>query len=128
MNIGGDIHTQGLDENGDKFVFNIYNPILKNEEIKTPLYNQSLATSGTYKRSWFVSDKKMHHILDNSGLKNPENDIISTSIICEEGAQAEAYTKVFLSVGHKEALKLLKNKNISFVLIKNNGEIISNIK
>lgn len=128
INIGGDIHTQGTDENGDKFIFNIYNPTSKNENIEVSLHNQSLATSGTYKRSWLVSDKKMHHILDASGLKNPENDIISASVICDEGAKAEAYAKVFLSIEHKEASKLLKNENISFILIKNNGEIISNIK
>ena len=126
VNIGGDIHTQGLDENGNKFVFNIYNPILKNEDIKITLYNQSLATSGTYKRSWFISGKKMHHILDSSGSQNPENDIVSASVIHENGANAEAYTKVFLSLGHERALKLLKNKNVSFIIIKNDGQVNTN--
>lgn len=126
VNIGGDIHTQGLDENGNKFVFNIYNPILKNKEVKVTLYNQSLATSGSYKRSWLISNKKMHHILDTSGLQNPTNDIVSASVICEEGTKAEAYTKVFISMEYTKALKLLKNTKISFVVIKNDGQVFTN--
>ena len=124
VNIGGDIHTKGLDKNGDRFVFNIYNPILKNEDIVVTLYNQSLATSGTYKRSWFNFSKKIHHILDISGFQNPDNDIISVSVIHKDGSYSEAYTKVFLNVDHEKALELLGEKNIDFIIIKNNGEII----
>jgi len=29
VNLGGDIHTEGLDKNGNKFIFNIYNPIAR---------------------------------------------------------------------------------------------------
>lgn len=127
VNLGGDIHTQGLDRNGNKFVFNIYNPILKNEDIEVTLYNQSLATSGTYKRSWLKSGQKTHHILDASGEQNPESDIVSASVIHEDGAAAEAYAKVFLSLGHENALKLLGAKDISFVIVDNSGQVTKNI-
>ena len=127
VNIGGDIHTKGLDKNGNRFVFSIHNPILKNEDIIVALYNQSLATSGTYKRSWFKFNKKFHHILDRTGYQNPESDIISASVIHRDGSMSEAYTKVFLSVDWRKALELLEDKNISFVVIKNNGDIVKNI-
>ena len=67
VNLGGDIHTEGLDKNGEKFIFNIYNPILDNYDIKIALFNQSLATSGVHKRSWFNFGKKIHHILNIYG-------------------------------------------------------------
>lgn len=127
VNIGGDIYTKGLDKNGNKFVFNIYNPILKDKDIIVTLYNEGLATSGTYKRSWFNLNKKMHHILDITGNKNPETDIISVSIIHKDGSFAEAYTKVFLSVEPNKALKLLEEDDISFIIIKNDGKVIKNI-
>jgi len=125
VNLGGDIYTEGLDKNGEKFVFNIYNPVLKNNEINVTLYNQGLATSGIYKRSWSFIGKKMHHILDFSGKKNPESDVVSASVIHRDGAIAEAFTKVFISVDYKEALKILGN-DIKFVIIKNNGEVVKN--
>lgn len=127
INLGGDIYTEGLDKNGDKFVFSIYNPILDNYDIFVTLYNQALATSGTYKRTWLNFGRKVHHILDILGQQNPNTDVVSSSIICNSGGEAEAYTKVFLSMDHFKAIQLLNNKDIKFLIIKNNGEIIKNI-
>jgi thiamine biosynthesis lipoprotein len=128
VNIGGDIYTEGLDKDGNKFIFNIYNPILKDSDIIVHLYNQALATSGIYKRTWVRFGKKFHHILDATGNQNPKSEIVSSSVVCCDGSMAEAYTKVFLSMGDENALKLLDDKDILFVLIKNNGQIINNIK
>lgn len=122
VNIGGDIHTQGLDTNDKQFIFNIYNPITKQDDISINLYNNSLATSGTYKRFWKSSGETVHHILDKTGTKNPDSDVISASVINPDGGRADAYAKVFLSLGHKKAL----NGKIQFIIIKNNGEIIKN--
>ncbi|MCX6754297.1 MAG: FAD:protein FMN transferase [Candidatus Nomurabacteria bacterium] len=127
VNLGGDIHTQGLDKNGNSFVFNIYNPISQNNDIEVTLYNESLATSGTYKRSWLNFGKKIHHILDIFGKQNPENDVVSASVVCEDGAISEAYAKVFISIDYKNAMKLLGEKKISTIIIKNNGQVIKNI-
>lgn len=127
VNLGGDIHTEGLDKNGNKFVFNIYNPISGGSDIEVTLYNQSLATSGTYKRSWFKFGKKVHHILDIFGKQNPENDVVSASVVCRDGATSEAYTKVFISTDYESAIKILGKKNISTIIIKNNGQVIKNI-
>ena len=51
VNIGGDIYTEGLDADGKKFIFNIFNPITKKDDISVVIYNGALATSGTYKRN-----------------------------------------------------------------------------
>jgi len=126
VNIGGDLHTEGLDKDGNKFVFNIYNPVPGGENVSISLYNQSLATSGTYKRTWFKSGEKVHHILDITGKKNPETDVTSSSVIHTDGAISEAYAKVFLSMDYKDALELAKFRSIYYVIIKNDGKIITN--
>ncbi len=126
VNLGGDIYTEGSDQDGNKFAFSIYNPVTKKEDVKVVLYNEALATSGVYKRSWFNFDKKMHHILDISGKSNPENDIVSASVVYKDGSMAEAFTKVFMSMDSTEALKLLKKDDVKFIVIKNTGEIINN--
>ena len=127
VNLGGDIHTEGLDKNNNKFVFNIHNPVLVNENIEVSLFNQSLATSGTYKRSWSKFGKRVHHILDIFGKQNPENDVVSASVICNDGGESEAYSKVFISTDYKNAIKILGDKKNSTVIIKNNGQVIKNI-
>lgn len=127
VNIGGDIHTQGLDSDNQEFIFNIFNPINEQDEILIKLYNESLATSGTYKRAWQNNGLKTHHLLDKTGTKNPESDVVSVSVIHKDGGRADAYTKMFLNLGHEEAVKILGSNGIKFIIIKNNGEIIKKI-
>lgn len=127
VNLGGDIHTQGLDENNQPFIFNIYNPTNEQDDIFIKLYNESLATSGTYKRVWQNNGQKIHHLLDQTGTKNPAADVLSVSIIHKDGGRADAYTKLFLNLGHEEAMKILGSNEIKFIIIKNNGEIIKKV-
>ncbi len=126
VNIGGDIHTYGLDSNEELFTFAIYNPIT-NTEIIVPAHNTSIATSGSYKRTWKQGDRKIHHILDATGIQNPQTDIVSATVFHKEGSTAEAYAKVFLSLGPTEALKLLLHEKLSFIVIDANGTVTKNI-
>ncbi len=127
VNIGGDIHARGADEEGREFVFYIYNPITKKEDLSVVLRNQSLATSGTYKRQWMHAGKSTHHILGASGVPNEGSGVVSASVICEDGGRAEAYAKVFLLLGPEEAAKLLGLEGVSFVTINKDGEVTKNI-
>ena len=127
VNIGGDIHARGLDAHGLKFIFQIYNPVSKESSIEVPLYNASLATSGTYKRAWEKNGTKVHHILNVTGTHNPDTDIISASVIHSRGSTAEAYAKVFLSFGEERALQTLPSTSLTYLLIKNNGEVTTHL-
>ncbi len=127
VNIGGDIHAQGYDEEGNEFTFTIYNPVTKDDNITVTLHNKSLATSGTYKRAWVNKNSPVHHILDVSGAQNPNSDIVSASVIHEDGGTSEAYAKVFLSMRPEDATVLLQEgKTLPYVLIRSTGDVIKN--
>jgi FAD:protein FMN transferase len=126
VNLGGDIHTEGHDENGEPFAFTIYNPVTMADDISVTLHNESLATSGTYKRTWDTASGKKHHILDVTGTGNPETDVISASVIHPSGGKTEAFTKVFLSAPPDEALKLINESALRYVVITKSGKIITN--
>ncbi|MEN9647323.1 MAG: hypothetical protein RLY57_127 [Candidatus Parcubacteria bacterium] len=121
VNIGGDIYTQGTDSDGSHFVFTIYNPITGRDDISLPLYNQSLATSGTYKRTWNTSGIQRHHIIDVSGTQNPKTTIVSASVIHPDGAASEAYTKVCMTHGINASQFL--DESFQFILIHKDGSI-----
>ncbi len=126
INIGGDIATFGYDEFHEPFIFFIYNPIT-HEEIPVTLTDACLATSGTYKRLWQTNAGQKHHLVNNLTQENSNTDLISVSIIHNEGAIAEAYTKLFFNRSQEEALEISQSDNIGYVLINNAGEITSNI-
>jgi thiamine biosynthesis lipoprotein len=126
VNIGGDIHTEGLDEDGNIFEFTIFNPLTGQDDIMVPLKNCSLATSGIYKRTWKHNGQSVHHILDPSGIRNPDTECVSASVIHKDGGTAEAYTKVYLSLGIHTAEALLSAEDTIYILITNTGEVITN--
>lgn len=127
VNIGGDLHVRGLDENGQKFIFKVYNPVIDEESIEIPLFNQSLATSGTYKRKWGPNESPRNHILGISGKENPNSDIISASVIHNSGGVSEAIAKTLISIGPDETQKLFEEE-LKFIIIKKDGQIINKIK
>jgi FAD:protein FMN transferase len=127
VNIGGDLYTKGRDENGEKFKFNIYNPITKDNKYCLELEDSGMATSGTYKRKWKSGDKEYFHILDHTGLQNPDKDIISATIINAKGEICEAFATISIMLGSEKITPILKENRLKFVLIKTDGQIVSNI-
>lgn len=126
VNLGGDIHTRGLDTEGAPFLFSIYNPITQKDDFNIPLKDTSLATSGIYKRTWMRAATPTHHILDPSGTHNPESDIISASVVHERGGMTEACAKVFLSIGIEEATHLLQGQSMRYIIITKSGSVLTN--
>ncbi|MFM2381938.1 MAG: hypothetical protein RLZZ76_705 [Candidatus Parcubacteria bacterium] len=125
VNIGGDLHTQGMDAEGQPFVFEVFNPIT-NTDIPIAVTNKSLVTSGTYKRTWTYHGLPVHHIVDTTGAHNPDTEIVSATILHRDGAFAEAYAKVFIATEPRVAQQIINDDTVAFLVIKKNGEIISN--
>lgn len=126
VNIGGDLFTTGLDENGKEFVFTIENPINKNLTIKIPLKDGAMATSGNYKRKWKIGKSTVSHIIDSSG-NNPKTELVSATIISKHGYTSESFATAALCLAKDASAEFLKNKNISYLLIDSGGEILTNI-
>ncbi len=126
INIGGDIFTHGEDENGKPFTFSVFNPITQKELSDILVKNESIATSGTYKRKWNVSGKEVFHILDTNKLDNPDTDLISATVIAPHGAMAEAYATVAICIGKERATELLDKKHFRYILIDKNGRVFKN--
>lgn len=126
VNIGGDIFTHGFDANGQKFLFNFYNPITDTFSEAFPLHNEAMATSGTYKRSWVVGEKKVFHIIDAS-LENPASNLVSATIIADHGDTAEAYATTAICLGKEKAQVFLDEKGVRYALITKDGRVTSTI-
>ncbi len=128
INIGGDIATRGVDEFHEPFIFFLYNPIT-GSDIPVIIQNESLATSGTYKRRWKTSTGTQHHIVDSSTRDNPPEAIVAASIVSLDGALTEALTKLFITRGVSEALKIAPPHihHYKYFTVLNSGEMNSTI-
>lgn len=126
VNLGGDLHTRGVDQAGQAFLFMIYNPVL-DVEIPITLSNTSLTTSGTYKRQWETDVGLRHHILAVDGISNPNSSIISASFVNESGAVADAYAKVLLIKNGPVSSQFMPPTKYQYLLINEDGTAISTI-
>ena len=125
INIGGDMYVKGSDENRQKFVVEIAHPKDESKNISFSIINKALCTSGIYKRKWKTESGKKHHIINTDTKDSAQTDIMSASIIHSKGAVADAYATLVVSLGMRDAQKFLqKQKDIDFVLIDVNGDII----
>jgi thiamine biosynthesis lipoprotein len=128
VNIGGDLSTCGHDPFHEPFIFYLYNPIT-DQEKPVELIDQSMATSGVYKRAWKTNQGTKHHIVETTSQQNPTTDLVSISIIAPDGATAEALCKLFLTQGVAASLEIMpiQTNNYSYFAVTNQGDIQTNI-
>ena len=124
VSIGGDMYTYGLNDKGRRFAIEIINPHNDDKNVNIPMLDSSLCTSGTYKRKWSIRNQQFHHILDYQTKKSADSDIVSASILHKNGSMADALATTAISLGSKSSISFLSNKDISFVIILDNGDII----
>lgn len=128
INIGGDTYIRGLDVRNKKFIIEITHPFDNKKNINVPVFNKSLCTSGTYKRKWKIGNNHFHHILDSQTKESSASDIVSISVIHEDGSTADALATMAVSLGSEKAKEFFLDKSINFVIICKNGDIIKSDK
>lgn len=60
--------------------------------VGSSLNNHSVSTSGTYERFYTFDDQTYSHIIDSQTGKPSQKNILSATIICKDGAFADAMT------------------------------------
>ncbi len=125
INIGGDLYVNGLNGKNIPFEIEIINPCDKSKNIKLFLSNKTLCTSGVYKRTWKYNNIQKHHIINVNSMDSANTDIISTSVISEDGAIADAFATLSITLGSKKSINFFESQNIEYVIICKNNDIIT---
>ncbi len=124
INIGGDIYVQNFNINNKKFTIEIVHPNSNSKNVFISIANESVCTSGIYKRKWVNSENKIkHHIVDVSSKDSAQSNILSATIIHKNGAIADAYATVAIILGLEKSLEFLNKQTIDFILIEKNNKI-----
>lgn len=127
VNFGGDLSVRGKDIHTSAFRIGIFNPITHQDEVVI-LKNQSLSTSGTYKRTWNIKGDQKHHILDPSTNKNPESEFVSISFWGKDGALCDALaTAAFMTTPDIWDQWRKKFSDVEYLAITRSGAVQSSI-
>lgn len=119
INLGGTIYNIGEKRNiGIRNPFNPINISNKDDSIITiESENEIFVTSGLYEQG--------EHIIDPKTCKKVKTDIISVSIIGNNGAEQDAIATACFVLGIEKSVELLKIRNLQGIFILKNGQIFA---
>lgn len=115
VEIGGEVRTRGKKEDGSDWRVGIEGPAndLGDKIIKVvPMYNMSMATSGSYRNYIKYGDEIFNHTIDPISGKPVTHKTVSVTVLNEFCADADAWATALMSMGHTKGLEISKRYNL----------------
>ena len=131
VEIGGEIRARGTNEKGSYWKVAIEKPNTDGSQSFQKiieLKNQSMATSGNYRKFRMSKDGKkyVHTVNPKTGFAT-ESDVLSASVIANlDCADVDAYATAFMAMGFEKAKKIVTKQNqlkVFFIYLDTDGNI-----
>jgi len=108
LNVGGNVRTIGSKSDGAKWTIGIENPDGGEYLAYLKLNGQSVVTSGSYQRFYYVDGKPYHHIIHPDTLM-PARGYLSVSVVCKDSGLADALSTALFCLPQQEGLTLIES-------------------
>ena len=123
LNVGGNVCTIGTKADGTHWTVGIENPDGDDYLAYLNLNGQSVVTSGSYQRYYFVDGKAYHHIIHPQTLM-PAQDYLSVSVICNDSALGDALSTALFCMPKDDGIKLIDSiKSTEAMWVTKDGKI-----
>ena len=110
INMGGDMRLIGTKSADELFTIGINDPFSKGvPTLALYLSDISVATSGTYERSFTAGGKRYHHILSTKTGKSVDTDIESVTVITDRALDSDCLCTVCIIYGYDKASALIES-------------------
>ena len=109
LSFGGNVALFGT-KDGQPFRIGIRDPKDPAASLGTlSLTDVSVVTSGAYERYFDYEGKRYHHLLDGTTGYPRESDLLSVTVVCSDGAQADLLSTALWLMGEESGLALCEN-------------------
>ncbi|MFT5780645.1 MAG: thiamine biosynthesis lipoprotein [Crocinitomicaceae bacterium] len=113
IEIGGELIVRGVNREGVKWRIGIDAPKEHNDthELDNIIYvsNESIATSGNYRKFYEKDGKKFAHTLNPKTGYPVEHSLLSVTVIADNCTQADAYATAFMVMGTQTTIEFVEN-------------------
>ena len=119
ISVGGSILAWGdYNKAGDKWKIAVSHPRLEGEYLGVISLDEGfVSTSGDYERYFEKDGKRYHHILDATTGYPAETDIISVTVVCDNGLISDALSTACFILGEENSRELLSEYNASAIFV-----------
>lgn len=123
IDVGGEVLARGQKPDGSNWIVGIEKPAATAEsarevQIKVPLKDKALATSGNYRKYFTEGGHKYSHTINPETGFPVEHSLLSVSVIADDCMSADAWATVFMVFGlEKTKAFLAENKWLEAYLI-----------
>ncbi len=127
ISLGGNIVLCGENAEKGQWTVGVKNPLETDSLVCTFKHkgNVSVVTSGGYERSFKKDGKAYHHIIDTKTGEPAKSDLLSVTVIGEDGALCDAFSTALFVMGKEKAVKFAKEHNdFQYIFVTENREII----
>ncbi len=113
VEIGGEIVTRGISEKRLPWKIGVTKPtddsLNVNQEIQTIINvtDKAMATSGNYRNFYYKNGRKYAHTIDPSTGYPVQHNILSSTVIADDCATADAYATAFMVMGLDKAKAII---------------------
>ncbi|MGN0069154.1 MAG: FAD:protein FMN transferase [Prevotella sp.] len=114
VEIGGEIIVAGHNSRGEKWNVGIVEPEDDSLAVKSQvqqvlrLTGKAMATSGNYRNFYVRNGRKFAHTIDPATGYPVQHTLLSTTVLANDCATADAYATAFMVMGMDKAIQLLE--------------------
>lgn len=108
LNIGGNIRTIGNKPDGEPWTVGIENPLGEDYLAYLQLNGESVVTSGSYQRYYYVDGKPYHHII-HPNTQMPAEGFLSVSVISKHSGFGDALSTALFCMPQEKGLALVES-------------------
>jgi len=127
FSLGGNVYGIGTKPNGEKWEVALANPMDVDDYCGLiSIEDQAVVTSGGYQRYFEANGKKYHHIIDPATGYPAESGLLSVTIICESGTEADVLSTALFVMGLEDALEYWQEYGgFEAIFITEAGEVVA---
>ncbi|MDD4164517.1 MAG: FAD:protein FMN transferase [Eubacteriales bacterium] len=125
--VGGSIGVNGTKPGGEYFFVGIRDPFSDNAAetfAGIKLKSGFVSTSGSYEKQFESDGVRYHHIFNTSTGYPVDNELISVSIVCNNGMLSDMLSTACFALGTEKSIPLLEKNDADAVFVTKNKKII----